>query len=291
MRRGPSLGRVPAAPVPRRLRYYACATTPCTASPRLISSPAGTTLRLLIRSLSPAGRGGPGPFVSAGGPCSGARTGTVQGLPGSLASHPVALRTVFDPGRSAGASPLAAPPVLPPLFRRRRHRRLGFRGSIASLHHPLCTLHDMRYRTPCNTRSRLAGSASAGRVSNPLARGEKFQLIASSFLGLTLAQQNYLGFLSWLTHDALHLLIDHRLDVQGGHSPGEHTSHSATGWNPLCAYTPTSEFPATNCEIWVNSPRQSLKTYSYPCHSQEESGARGITPSEDTNGIKHMPRT
>ena len=188
MRRGPSLGRVPAAPVPRRLRYYACATTPCTASPRLISSPAGTTLRLLIRSLSPAGRGGPGPFVSAGGPCSGARTWTVQGLPGSLASHPVAMRTFFDPGRSAGASPLAAPPVLPPLRGRRRHRRLGFRGSIASLHHPLCTLHDVRYRTPCNTRSRLAGSASAGRVSNPLARGEKFQLIASSFPGLALAQ-------------------------------------------------------------------------------------------------------
>ena len=182
MRRGPSLGRVPAAPVPRRPRYYACATTPCTASLRLISSPAGTTLRLLIRSLSPAGRGGPGPLVSAGGPCSGACTGTVQGLPGSLASPPVALRTVFDPGRSDGASPVAAPPVLPPLFRRRRHRQLLFRGSIASLHHPLCTLHDMRYRTPCNTRSRLAGSASAGRVSNPLARGEKFQLIASSYL-------------------------------------------------------------------------------------------------------------
>ena len=130
----------------------------------------------------------PGPFVSAGGPCSGARTWTVQGLPGSLASHPVAMRTFFDPGRSAGASPLAAPPMLPPLRGRRRHRQLGFRGSIASLHHPLCTLHDVRYRTPCNTRSRLAGSASAGRVSNPLARGEKFQLIASSFPGLALAQ-------------------------------------------------------------------------------------------------------
>ena len=189
MRRGPSLGRVPAAPVPRRRRYYACATTPCTASLRLICSPAGTMLRLLIRSRPPAGRGGPGPFVSAGGPCSGADTWTVQGLPGSLASHPVAMRTFFDPGRSVGASPLAAPPVLPPLFRRRRHRRLLFRGSIASLHHPLCTLHDMRCRTPCNTRSRLAGSASTGRVSNPLARGERFQLIASSFPGLGLAQR------------------------------------------------------------------------------------------------------
>ena len=35
----------------------------------------------------------------------------------------------------------------------------------------------MRCRTPCNTRSRLAGSAFAGQVSNLLARGARFQLI------------------------------------------------------------------------------------------------------------------
>ena len=114
--------------------------------------------RLLIRSRSPAGWGGPGPFVTAGGPCSGACAWTVQGLPGSLASHPVAMRTFFDPGRSVGASPVAAP-ALPLLRGRRRDRRLRLRGSIASLHDPLCTLHDVRCRKPCDTRSRVAGCA------------------------------------------------------------------------------------------------------------------------------------
>ena len=97
------------------------------------------------------------------------------------------MRTFSDPGRPASALPVAALPVLPPLKGRRRRRRLGFRGSIASLHHPLCTLHDVRCRTPCNTRSRLAGCAFAGQVLNLLARGEKFQLIASPFPGLALA--------------------------------------------------------------------------------------------------------
>ena len=46
----------------------------------------------------------------------------------------------------------------------------------------------MRYRTPCNTRSRLVGCTFAGRESNPLARYERFQLIASSYPGLVLAQ-------------------------------------------------------------------------------------------------------
>ena len=85
------------------------ATTPCTASLRFIDSPAGTTPCLLVRSRSPAGRGGPGPFVSASGP-SGHLAWTVQGIPGSLASHPVAMRTFSDPGR----------PVAPRLWRRFR---------------------------------------------------------------------------------------------------------------------------------------------------------------------------
>ena len=42
------------------------------------------------------------------------------------------------------------------------------------LRRPLCTLHDARYRAPCNTRSRLAGCAFTGRESNPLARYERF---------------------------------------------------------------------------------------------------------------------
>ena len=41
----------------------------------------------------------------------------------------------------------------------------------------LWTPHDVRCRTPCNTRSRLAGYASVGQVSNLLARGARFQLV------------------------------------------------------------------------------------------------------------------
>ena len=81
MWRPPFLGRVPAVPVPRRQRYYEGTTTPRTASLRLIASPAGTTLCLLVRSRSPAGRGGPGPFVAARGPCSGLSAWTVTGPP------------------------------------------------------------------------------------------------------------------------------------------------------------------------------------------------------------------
>ena len=39
------------------------------------------------------------PFVAASGPCSGHHAWTVRGLPGSPASHPVAMRTFSDPGR------------------------------------------------------------------------------------------------------------------------------------------------------------------------------------------------
>ena len=49
---------------------------------------------------------------------------------------------------------------------------------------------DGRGRTPCNTRSRLAGCAFTGQVSNLLARGARVQLIVSSLPGLTLAQYN-----------------------------------------------------------------------------------------------------
>ncbi len=44
------------------------------------------------------------------------------------------------------------------------------------------------HRTPCKTRFRLAGRAFAGRESNPLDRYERFQFVASSSPGLTLAQ-------------------------------------------------------------------------------------------------------
>ena len=40
--------------------------------------------------------------------------GQIRGLPGSPASHPVAMQTFSDPGRPASASPVTALPVLPP---------------------------------------------------------------------------------------------------------------------------------------------------------------------------------
>ena len=46
----------------------------------------------------------------------------------------------------------------------------------AGLQYPLSTLHERRCRRPCKTRFRLAGSASTGRVSNPLGHDERFQV-------------------------------------------------------------------------------------------------------------------
>ena len=43
--------------------------------------------------------------------------------------------------------------------------------------YPLSTLHERRCRHPRKTRFRLAGSAFAGRASNPLGRDERFQII------------------------------------------------------------------------------------------------------------------
>ena len=47
----------------------------------------------------------------------------------------------------------------------------------AELQYPLSTLHDRRCRRPRKTRFRLAGSAFAGRASNPLDHDKRFQVI------------------------------------------------------------------------------------------------------------------
>jgi transposase len=44
------------------------------------------------------------------------------------------------------------------------------------LRYPLSTLHERRCHRPCKTRFRLAGSAFAGRASNPLGHVERFQI-------------------------------------------------------------------------------------------------------------------
>jgi hypothetical protein len=51
-------------------------------------------------------------------------------------------------------------------------------GLNPGLWYLLPTLHERRRRHPCKARFRLAGCAFAGRVSNPLERDERFQVIA-----------------------------------------------------------------------------------------------------------------
>ena len=70
--------------------------------------------------------------------------------------------------------------MLPPDPTRRRLRRLHDFEAATGLQRPLSTLHERRCRRPCKTRFRLAGSAFAGRVSNPPGRVERFQV--TSFL-------------------------------------------------------------------------------------------------------------
>ena len=119
----------------------------------------------------PSGRGVLGQPVHPPFPASSLRTG--QGLPGFLASLPVALRRSPTPDDPLRLADFGASGAVPTLSRMKASTML-FRGSIASLHHPQCTLHDMRCRTPCNTRFRLADCAFAGREANPLARNEGF---------------------------------------------------------------------------------------------------------------------
>ena len=185
------------ATVPRLQRYYQGATTSC---PRmafgLLVSPAGSA-SAYRGSCSPwalpppwQARRRAGVFVGhAGTPLSSVfARGQEQDLPGSLATHPVTLRrstTPDDPLRLAtGGASGAAPTTL----NNEGVVALPISRLTPPLHHLLSTLHDGRYRTPCKTRFRLAGCAFAGRESNPLDRDERFQFMASSSPGLTLAQ-------------------------------------------------------------------------------------------------------
>ena len=92
----------------------------------------------------------------------------MQVLPGFPAVHPVALRRSSDPGRPGSASPWRNCRCGPQLHNTEGAIIVAYRGSITPLRHPLCTLHDMRCRTPCNTRSRLAGYTFTGQESNLL---------------------------------------------------------------------------------------------------------------------------
>ena len=66
--------------------------------------------------------------------------------------------------------------MLPPGPTRRRLQRFHDFEAATGLQHPLSTLHERRRRRPCKTRFRPAGSAFAGRASNPLGHVERFQV-------------------------------------------------------------------------------------------------------------------
>lgn len=100
----------------------------------------------------------------------------MQVLPGFLAVHPVALRRSSDPGRPCRASPWRHHRCCPQLVETEGTIGILYRGSITPLHHPLCTLRDVRCRTPRNTRSRLVGCTFTGQESNLLDCGEWFPL-------------------------------------------------------------------------------------------------------------------
>ena len=104
----------------------------------------------------------------------GAFTRVQRDLSGSQATRPVPLPCSETPAESVI---LALPdfPMLPPVPTRRRLQRAHDFEANTRLRYPLSTLHEQRCRHPCKTRFRLAGSAFAGRASNPLGHKERFQ--------------------------------------------------------------------------------------------------------------------
>ena len=113
-----------------------------------------------------------------------------QDLPGFLAPHTVTLRrsaTPDDPSHLACNGAAGAVPRMTTL----KTSSLQLSGLTPSLHHPLFTLHDGCYHSPCKTRFRLAGCAFTGRESNPLGCDKRFQIISSSFPGLTLTLDQF----------------------------------------------------------------------------------------------------
>ena len=85
------------------------------------------------------------------------------GSPRFPGPHPATLRrstTPDDPSRLAIGGATGAAPRLTTL----KASSLELSRLTATLHRPLSTLHDGRYRSPCKTRFRLAGCAFARRV-------------------------------------------------------------------------------------------------------------------------------
>ena len=179
--RPPSLRRVPASPVPRPLRYYEAATTSRRACPSAYvfasgfrpgsivrvrcRAPGDVRAHRRARSFVHPALQGPGLFRTGD-------DGTSQVPWRPLPRLCPALRP--RPNRSRLA--MSSRSMLPPDPTRRRLRRFHDFEAATGLQRPLSTLHERRCRRPCKTRFRLAGSAFAGRASNPLGRFERFQV-------------------------------------------------------------------------------------------------------------------
>jgi Transposase IS66 family/IS66 C-terminal element len=179
--RPPSLRRVPASPVPRPLRYYEAATTSRRACPSAYvfasgfrpgsivrvrcRAPGDVRAHRLARSFVHPALQGPGLFRTGD-------DGTSQVPWRPLPRLCPALRP--RPNRSRLA--MSSRSMLPPDPTRRRLRRFHDFEAATGLQRPLSTLHERRCRRPCKTRFRLAGSAFAGRASNPPGRFERFQV-------------------------------------------------------------------------------------------------------------------
>ncbi len=110
--------------------------------------------------------------------------GRKRDLSGSQVTRPTPLPCSKTPAESVVLA-MADFPMLPPLPTRRRLQRLHDFEASTRLQRPLSTLHERRRRRPRKTRFRLAGSAFAGRASNPLGHDERFQVyIHPPFQGL-----------------------------------------------------------------------------------------------------------
>lgn len=117
---------------------------------------------------------------STGAPEPAVSYGHKRELSGSLVTRLVLMPCSQTPAEPVNLA-IAAFPMLPPDPTDRRLQRFHDFEAIAGLRHPLSTLHEWRCRHPCKTRFRLAGSASAGRVSHPLGHDERFQNIHPPF--------------------------------------------------------------------------------------------------------------
>ena len=159
-----------------------------------MDSPSGSVRRLILRARPGRpgrSRGSSGPSAglepcSAGAPSRLSPNERQWDLTGFLVTPPAPLPCSETPAESVVLA-IADFPTPPPSTQRRRLRRLLHFEAATPLQRPLSTLHGRRRRRPCKTRFRLAGSAFAGRVSNPPGHAERFQLIASPFPGLDLS--------------------------------------------------------------------------------------------------------